>query len=286
MPTRPERFGIMLCYPTEEGRVHRLGNQCFAQPKLNGERCRVEWFHGEPILISSYGNQFQYLDHITHTIKELSRKEGEVPWDGELYVHGWPRERIHSACSRKVNENPDSAALQLHIFDYQDNLNTPQWQRIAKMNHLKNTYIGADPLQFVHTKAIDTINWTDTALTYCDLGYEGIILRHLLGIHILQRTVTMLKFKPREKDEYTIVGVKEGTGWAKGMLGAFIVQGEDSTEFAVGSGKTLTKERRGKFWEIRGELPGKMLVVKHEKLKTVGGIPVACVAEEVKGVNI
>lgn len=282
---RPVREGIMLCYPTEAGRVSRLGQHAFAQPKLNGERCRVEWFHGEPILISSYGNQFQYLNHITDAIFELSKKEGQIPWDGELYVHGWSRERIHSACSRKVNENPDSSTLQFHAFDYQDP-GSIQWKRIKFLEYIRGEYISGDTFQVVPTAVITTSDWSELALDYCNLGYEGIILRNLAGLYVEKRSVAILKYKPTETDEYSIIGVTEGEGWAEGMLGAFVVRGDDGTEFSVGSGKTLTKERRRKFWGIRGELPGKMLIVKHEKMKTRGGKPIAAVANEVKGVDI
>ena len=46
--TRPKREGVMLAYPGDTGRISRLGDRVFAQPKLKGERCRVEWFKGDP----------------------------------------------------------------------------------------------------------------------------------------------------------------------------------------------------------------------------------------------
>jgi hypothetical protein len=92
----------------------------------------------------------------------------------------------------------------------------------------------------------------------------------------------MLKFKPTEKDEYIVVGVKEGTGWAEGMLGSFLVRGDDGTVFAVGTGPELTKPKRIEYWKIRDTLPGNILIVKHEKIKTTGGIPICTSAYELK----
>ena len=282
---RAERENIMLCYPTDEGRIHRLGPQIFADPKLNGERCRVEWFHNEPILISSFGNQFWNMDHITDALKELAKKEGQLPWDGELYKHGWGFSRIHSACSRKVNINPDTARLEFHIFDYQDP-HVQQWYRASSLLRVKEYFSRTDPLQVVERLIINNEDWAEAALTYCDQGYEGTVLRSFTGMYVMKRNTSILKYKPTEKDEYLIIGTKEGTGWAEGMLGSFLVRGEDDTVFSVGSGKTLTKPRREKFWKIREELPGKMLLTKHEKLKTRLGKPVGAVAMEVIGVDI
>jgi hypothetical protein len=105
---RPKREGIMLCYPTDEGRVSRLGDPIIAQPKYKGERAHIEWFAGEPVLISSYGNEFKFLDHIKDKILKAAEEIGEAPFDGELYTHGWSQEQISGILRSTVNKHPDT----------------------------------------------------------------------------------------------------------------------------------------------------------------------------------
>jgi len=282
------RSGIMLCYPAEEKRILKLPELFIAQPKLNGERCRVEWFDGEPILLSSYGNQFKGLDHITRLLKEFFPPD--ICWDGELYVHGWSRERIHSAVSRKVNANPDAAAIQFHIFDYQEfeGATTAQITRCAKLYELFS-WADADPvypyIQLVKTTRSSRSEWLDDCAEYISQGYEGIILRHPYAIYQDKRSPNILKYKPTETDEYTITGFNQEIdihGAFKDSLGSFIVTGDDGTKFSVGTGPALTREKREHYWRYRNSLLGQTLVVKHEKMTTTNNIPIATVAVRVK----
>lgn len=290
MKVRPKRKGIMLASPATERAMQRLGDYCFAQSKLNGERAPVTWFHGEPVLLSSYGNEFKYLQHIKEAIKK-SFKYNQLPLDGELYVHGWSRERIHSACSRKVNENSDTPKLEYHIFDYKSN--ESQWQRIHTLAKEKENLAFNWPLVYVPYTIVSTaskrtgsesvIDWMSRVSVSIQEGYEGAIFRSPLYSYEEKRSKGLLKFKPTETDTYEILQVNEAIsqeGEPKGMIGAFTVQGDDETEFDVGAGKLLHTERE-RLWRIRGSLPGKNLLVKHELLKTRTGIPLCAVAVEV-----
>ena len=127
--SRPEREGILLCYPVDEGRLHRLGDSFFIQPKYKGDRMHVEWFHGEPVFISSYGNEFPYLDHLKPPIKRIGEEVAKVPFDGEIYRHGWTQGRINSALQTSKTKHPENEFLQFHIFDIGDkpDFNEDRW---------------------------------------------------------------------------------------------------------------------------------------------------------------
>lgn len=274
-----QRENIQLCYPADDKRISRLPDIILVQPKLNGERCRVEWFDNEPILLSSYGNEFKYLDHIKAALKRLPVQR---PWDGELYVHGWSRERIHSAVSRKKNSNNDSASIQFHIFDVQDTvrLQIKRNEILADLFKLNES----DALEVVPTAVIDKKDWLSVCTFYIQEGYEGIILRDPRALYQNKRLSTILKFKPTEHDTYQIVGVAQEVsqyGELKESLGSFLVTSDEGTVFRVGTGPSLTKELREHYWKVRESLPGKMLKVKHELLRTTNDIPIACVAVEV-----
>ena len=273
------RSGIQLCYPADDKRIAKLPDVIFVQPKLNGERCRVEWFDNEPVLLSSYGNEFKYLDHIKESLMRLPVQR---PWDGELYVHGWSRERIHSVVSRKKNSNADVGEMQFHVFDVQDMVRTQ-----TKRNELlAQLFIDneSSALEVVPTTVIDKNDWLSVCTFYITEGYEGIILRDPRALYQNKRLSTVLKFKPTEHDTYQIVGVAQEVsqhGELKESLGSFLVTSDEGTVFRVGTGPSLTKELREHYWKVRESLPGKMLKVKHELLRTTNDIPIACVAVEV-----
>lgn len=276
--SRPERIDIMLAHPATDRRMAQLGERYFKQPKLNGERCWVEWFGETPMLISSYGNEFN-LPHITAALIQQNFKGVRV--DGELYIHGEPFETIHSIASASRKElHPRWEEMQFFIFDFKHTI--PQYERLIYLYSRSFR----PPLHFVDTELVLGGDWQDHIMPYIDLGYEGAIFRGYSAPYSEVRSPYLLKFKPREKDHYRILDVVEGEGWCTGMLGSFIVAGDDNTPFSIGSGKLLTKPNRKRLWEIRATLPGKLLETKHEMLKTRRGFPKCAVAIGIEGVTL
>jgi ATP-dependent DNA ligase len=277
------RKGIMLAHPAEPRRIAQLGVQCFVQPKLNGERCRVVWFQGEPVLLSSEENIITSVPHINETIATHFSDWPVLPeLDGELYLHGMRFEEIHSIVSRKVNKREDHYKIQLHVFDLKLP-NTPQVQRFQYLMGDEGNTFDYGSVVLVPTYLIHTPDWQEHAGFFTETGYEGIILRDIWGYYEEKRSPYLLKFKPREVDEYQIVGFIEGEGWCAGKLGAFVVKAPDQDQtFNVGSGRILTAAGREHYWKHRQKYLGKTLVVKHEFLRTNTGIPKCAVAWEVQ----
>ena len=273
-----ERQDIMLAHPMTSGKLQGYG-KCLLQPKLNGERCHVEWFNGEPILASSTGLEFPYLNHI----KEALQPHAGLNTDGELYFHGMSRDDIVSRVNRKKNKHPDEGVIQFHIFDY-INFQDLQAERVVKLGREQFE----EPLVLVPTHIITLDQIADYTNYYLNLGYEGIILRHPLGIYETKRSNAMLKHKPTEIDYYVILGVKEAIsedGELKGMVGAFTVLSPGKDTFEVGAGK-LTHSERIDLWLRKDEILYKMLKVKHEKIKTgKNGVPISCVAVSIASVQ-
>jgi len=285
MSIRQERTGVMLAHPVSDHRLSQISveGKVFAQPKYNGERCRTIWFQNECFLLSSYGNEFRFLTRIKKQIQSMTEKLGleEIAFDGEIYVHGWAREEIDSALRRTKNYTPKVEELEYHVFDIQDKT-ILQYSRSLLLKNLQEKGFFEGGLYLVPPETIPTTAWQDKAVEYVEQGYEGIILRNPVGEYVDRRTSSLLKFKPTEEDEYTIVGLQEGKGWCDGMLGAFLVQGDDGTTFAVGTGRELTKDKRIDYWKHRDKLVGRILVVKHEPIKTSGGKPLCTVAYKLK----
>lgn len=281
MSTRPKRQGIQLAYAVDEGKVSRLGEEFLIQPKLNGERLKTIPFHDEPVFLSSYGNEFKFLDNLRGQVLDLwSRVGTSFPLDGEAYVHGWEREQIDSCLRRSKNYNPEVENLQYHIFDLPIGL--PQEARCAIIQEqIRET----DFLKVVPTFKANQDNWLYYTEKFISLGYEGSILRKLKQNYLEKRTVNMLKYKPTEFDDYKIVDIIEAIskeGEPKGMVGAFEVVGKELVPFRVGAGK-LKHNQRIDYWRRRKEIlrQEKWLRVKHGIIYTTGGIPTPAVAVEV-----
>lgn len=298
MPKFAKREGIMLAHPADQKRVSNFPlmeladgskeRKFFHQPKLNGERARIEWFDREPYLISSYGNAFKFLDDIKAQLSILSNELHLCyKFDGEIYKHGWSRERIDSALRRTKNKNPETCMLEYHIFDYQtEDINDLQYNRLHTLGFIEQTVnrLGLQNIKIVPYGICSEVDWVHHCGCYCEEGYEGVILRNPFGSYVTKRSPDLLKFKPTETDTYKIVAVNEATtsdtNEPKGMVGSFTVIGDDGVIFDVGAGK-LTHDKRLAYWRHRADLLNKMLLVKHELLKTTGQVPIAAVTVDV-----
>jgi len=272
--SRPERQGIMLANIVTENKLEALYPYCIAQPKLNGERCRVEWFHNEPILFSSYGNEFAFKEQIKACLCAMPKEN----YDGELYVHGWSRDKIASVANRKTNKHADDDLLEFHVFDIQDMYNT----QAVRTNILEGTRFNGNVKRVPHMIITPRVIMAATR-AYIDAGYEGIILRDIHGYYEMRRTNVMLKYKPTKVDYYMILKLNEAEsedGEPLGMVGSFVVASKEREPFSVSAGKLKHDERR-LYWAKRTEIPGRWLKVKHEEIKTSGGVPVSCVALQI-----
>ena len=295
-----KREGIMLAYPAELRRIQAFPlmemasgekeRKFFHQPKLNGERGRTDFFNGLPYIFSSYNNEFKYLDKIQQQIGVLCDSlQISIKLDGEIYKHGWSRERIDSALRRTKNRNPDVDALEYHIFDYQhtSDLQFARLQKLGTLEQVINT-LKLDALKIVPYGICSEVDYVHHCGCYCEDGYEGIILRNPFAVYEEKRVPGLLKFKPTETDLYEIVAVNEATtsdtNEPKGMVGSFTVKAKDepgdNVTFDVGAGK-LKHEQRIAYWNDKDWCIGRMLLVKHEFLRTTNQVPIAAVTVDI-----
>uniref|UniRef100_A0A6M3K040 Putative DNA ligase domain protein n=1 Tax=viral metagenome TaxID=1070528 RepID=A0A6M3K040_9ZZZZ len=270
----PKRSGIMLCYPFEEKRLEKWEPPYLVQPKLDGERCRAIVGGATPssylrLLLSSEQNIIESVPHINEALDKLDFLD---ELDGELYIHGASFEEIHSIVGRTVNIHPDYKSMEFHIFDKVD----PEASQVKRISDLaKHSHYFKPPLIVVPTY---TANNLDEIMSIydriCNMGYEGIIVRHLMAPYIRRRSLYMLKFKPKKDDWYKVIGYKEEVdkdGNPKDRLGALVCVGNDETVFSVGSG--LTEDDRRALWNSRETLKGKLCHVQYQHLTSGKGVP-------------
>lgn len=93
---------------------HRVTYPCYVQPKLNGIRALYQ------------NGSFQSRDELPfpkgllhHLATPLLESFGpEVILDGELYVHGWPLQRINAAVTPvRLQPTEDTLKVEYHVFD-------------------------------------------------------------------------------------------------------------------------------------------------------------------------
>ena len=289
MNKRPERQGIMLAHPATEPKVTKLPQTILVQPKLRGERCWIAYQDEYSCLVSSYTNPFYFLDHIQKELDILGQNELNFSYDGELYKHGWTQERINSAANRSVNRNPDSGNLEYHIFDIKWSDILQKERSLILLDKVTSLidYLSLKYIKVVPTYAIRKDIWESYTSHFTDQGYEGIILRNPEGLYEEKRSNNLLKYKPTEMDTYEIVEVLQAFDKykkPKGMIGSFLVKTDKNNKtdvFRVGAGK-LDHDKRIKYWKLKHALIGKMLIVKHEKIKTENEIPLCCVTVDIQ----
>jgi len=267
-----KRTGIQLAYPFEEKRLLKWDPPYLVQPKLDGVRCRALCFNTDNSsgysLLSSEENFIFGMKHIEEALDALPFTQ---ELDGELYCHGLTFEQIFSRTSREVNYHPDALQVGYYIFDICDE-EMPQLKRLTWLRgHIG--YI-QPPLWLIPTTPCNTLDEImETLRLYTEAGYEGIIVRHHSAPYLRRRSTWMMKWKPKCRDEYRIVGWKEEVsieGVPKGRLGALICTSDDQ-EFSVGSGFT-EDDRRG-YWIIRDSLIDKTCVVDYQHLTAGRKVP-------------
>jgi len=272
-----KRIGSMLCYPFEEKRLQggwrNAWNQwpVIVQPKLDGERCRYK----NGLLLSSTEDIIYSVPHIQ---EELKRLNCPYELDGELYCHGMEFEDIHSIVSRTVNLHQKHEDIEFHVFDIATDEKDTQVERITKLCNWFGT-IESEIIGRVFTTVVNDLEELIKQYdSFCSSGYEGIIIRHPHAPYIRRRSTNVMKFKPKQKDDYKIIDVKEEhtiNGEPKNQLGNFVVGSDTGDIFDVYSG--LSDFTRKQLWELvrthgKDAVIGKTLTV-HYQHKNKNGVP-------------
>lgn len=282
---------------------HRVTYPCYVQPKLNGIRALYQ----NGCFQSRDGIPFPVglLDHLAQPL--LSTFASDVILDGELYVHGWPLQRINAAVT-PVRQHPteDTVQVEYHVFDVVDFGKSFHARKVGRCVHLDAG--DKPPIRFVQHEVVDDKQAADRMYhLFVSDGYEGMMYRlgdcpytvpKMENINTQGRKVPyrgrflsdkdnrcwhLLKRKDWQDHEYECVGVEEGEGKYEGTLGALICDCPTPnamhrlgvppnpglfSNFHVGSG--LTDSQRHFYW--RNPPIGKLIKVKYLCLSS-DGIP-------------
>ena len=258
--------GIMKAYPFEESRLAKWKPPYIVQPKYDGDRCRNTPAQSTSLLLTSEENIFFSVPHINEQLTDSGM--WEAPWDGELYSHDifleGGHDLIHSICSRTVNLHPRSHEMEFWIFDIKIP-NVSQGDRLLILNRLRDLPKNIKLAPYWICNTLDEVKEVYDKLI--SMKYEGIVVRNLFNTYEEKRSTLLMKFKPKEKDRYKIVGWKEEVsieGVPKGRIGSLILSSQSGDTFGVSAG--LDFDEKDSLWKIRDQLAGMDAIVHYQHL--------------------
>jgi len=262
---------IMKASPFEEKRLAKWTPPYIIQPKYDGDRCKGYKIDPGYLLLTSEENPYFSVPHINESLAESGLN---IILDGELYNHQIHQEGghelIHSIVSRTVNIHSRHKKIQYHIFDVEDG--SSQMDRISTLNKIEEMKIpNVVVAPFWICNTLDEIKVVYDRLI--KMKFEGIIVRNLYAGYEKKRSIWIMKFKPKAKDTYDIVGWNEEIskdGIPKGRIGSLTLSSQSGDIFKVSAG--FNDEERALHWINRDELAGKSAIVHYQHL-TNKGIP-------------
>ena len=264
MPKWQRWKGIMKMYPFEEKRLAKWEPPYIVQPKYEGWRCRAvpiqTQITGTYILLSSEGNIFYSVPHLTNAFDILGLK---AEFDGELYCHGMTIEQISSIAGSNVNLHPNHEELEFHVFDIK--VPEPQMRRLVLIDSLKGMHPKIKVSPFWLCETLDEVKEIYDKVIL--MRYEGIIVRHFQGPYEEKRSTFAMKFKPKKKDTYQIIGWKEEVsmdGVPKGRIGSVLMSSQAGDEFSASAG--LDFDEKARLWKIRDKLDTMKAIVHYQHM--------------------
>jgi DNA ligase-1 len=218
------------------------------------------------------------LNNIDHILKTLDHKN--VVFDGELHGSTW-EETMHVA---RASEGKRDTKLTFTIFDalsisewLTKNCDRQLWERQRVLrHHIKET----EHIKIVKPVHVDNFSQFETIHEInMEGGCDGTVLKRKDSLYEFKRTKTWLKVKPALDIDCLVVGMKEGTGKYKGMLGALEVLpdgpikrdkgGLPITTFVSG----MDDEKRRDWWVERNtswSIVNKWIEVTYRKMNPSG----------------
>ena len=165
----------------------------------------------------------------------LAELPAEIALDGELWI---ARGKFEEALSVVLSQTPDVRwkRVRFMVFDAPKAAGTFEQRTQFIKNTLpeKNTHVR--PVAQERCKnAVHLIAERDRIVA---LGGEGLMLRKPESEYEAGRSPTLLKVKPQDDAEATIIAHLPGKGKLSGKLGSIRVRTDEGREFSIGTGFT------------------------------------------------
>jgi ATP-dependent DNA ligase len=224
----------------------------YVQPKLDGQRCLIYKEYGKVILKSRGNKLFTCLDHLA---QQFSSMPDDIAFDGELYAHGTPFEKV---CSWIKRLQADTKRVCFHAYDL---INKDPYHK--RYDELLRLLPQSDSIGVVQTKKVMSVDDLVQARDeYIAAGYEGGMFRQAHGLYKAgYKSHDLLKLKLFEDDEFEIIGSYDGVGRAEGEINFICKLPNGNTVKVPMNGE---KETLKQMWLDRDKYLGKMLTVQYQ----------------------
>ena len=208
-------------------RQHEDVAQFWVSEKLDGVRARWD---GKQ-LFSRGGNVFIAPAWFVRDFTDR-------PLDGELWMGRGGYEDVVSIV-RKQQPHDGWKAIKFMVFDLPAHGGTFS-ERVEAMRQLASTpYLDViEQFRMDSNKAL-----MDKLDDIAGQGGEGLMLHRQTALYHSGRSDDLLKLKPFEDAEATVIGYKPGKGKNTGLMGAIKVRMDNGKEFYIGSGFTQLQRK-------------------------------------------
>jgi DNA ligase-1 len=164
------------------------------------------------------------------------------PLDGELWIARGKFERLSGIVRKDVPDDNEWRQVRYMIFELPGAPGSFRERAEAMREIVRQTNIPwlREIEQF---SVVDRNSLQKRMKEVVKAGGEGLMLHRADALYETGRSDTLLKMKPWEDAEATVIGHLPGKGKYSGMLGALRVRTVDGKEFSLGSGFTDTQRR-------------------------------------------
>tara|TARA_B110000977_G_C11061881_1_gene486291 strand:+ start:608 stop:2425 length:1818 start_codon:yes stop_codon:yes gene_type:complete len=189
--------------------------------------------------------------------------------DGELFTECGKFQKTVSIIKKLSPINSEWKTIKYKVFD-SPSMNGTYLERYARLQD-------SEQLQVVkHVEIVDqmlVMNKAQMKTKYervLKKGGEGLILRNPSMQYVQKRTKDLLKVKPSDDDEATIVNMMEGKKKDAGRMGALVVElkSNRSIRFKIGTG--FTNSMRQNFWNRYDYYKNRNVTFSHKGLTNSG----------------
>lgn len=281
-PDLIQDWPCMLAMKDEPKNRKKFKFPVFAQVKADAMRCNLI-VNTETQTVEAFSRNGKSVDCLSNQMRSdalMLVGSLESPcWvlDGELYVddNGKPASRtisngIGNKAVRGTVSDEERNSFRMVLWDiiplnvFREEVKSEIYEN--RFDRLEKLCKAVKPTNLSLIESRIAVSWKEAQDFYVDVltnGGEGLIIKSFDGVWENKRSNSACKMKEVIEDEFEIIGIEEGSGKYKGMLGAFIIASKDHSIIArCGSGFT-DSDRVEYFTE---NVVGKICTIKYNAL--------------------